>query len=162
MEIDVFLSRIQLKPNWYFKMVLDHYVPLNMVSTCQIWNIFDQSVSTKCTKSTPILASKTGSSTAIYKKKKAKKMRFFPGPKVKYLVIVYIWVMMKLFPPNRQNCTATSKLPLSCGIPQSAPEHWESSRWGGQKPYQGCVLNSIHVCGPVPWICFICLYTDGA
>jgi len=50
--------------------------------------------------------------------------------------------MTKLFPPNVQNCMSTSKLPLARGIPQSAPEHWESSIWGGKKPYQGGVLKS--------------------
>lgn len=93
-------------------------------------------------------------------------MGFSSGPKAKCLAIVYICIMTKLFPLNLQNCTATSKLPLACDIPQSAPEDWESSSWAEQKPYQGCVLNSTRVCGPVispvPWICFICLYTDGA
>lgn len=76
-------------------------------------------------------------------------MRFFSGPRAKSLVIVYIWVMTKFFPPNLHNCTATAKLPLACGVPWSAPEHWENSSWGGQKPYQGCIWNSTHVYGPV-------------
>lgn len=31
---------------------------------------------------------------------------------------------------------------LTCGIPQSASEHWESPSWDGENPFQGCTLNS--------------------
>lgn len=63
MENDFFLSRVKLKPNRYLKMVLDHYVPANMVSTCFIGNLFDQSVSAKYARSRSILVNKTVSST---------------------------------------------------------------------------------------------------